>query len=454
MRFLLAIILSCFAVNADACIAIGECHDEPLLLRNFDYPIGGTDGYGVLFHNPKGFMRQVIRIDDEDNLLTWKSRHSSITINLLAPGIAQDGMNDAGLVGTMAVIHTRIHKNIPNPSIPTLNEMEVLQYVLDQAADIQEVVKLFIDTDAPVVAGSSFKETTPKIRMTKVSRLESPNGEVNFHWAFCDKNGLAAEINYVNAGWEIDVMDANDLLMCNEDTDLLEIKYTRVPEDMLPLPQEEVGHNAAIRYMNGRFFREYKEKLQQEVALSQPAAFCNGVICSIQDREEITLKFHHLDRSTSTSWNKWQVLYKPADMCFYYRTAAARKIKKVCVGEILTALDKNKTSTGCSLHTAFTGPVNATDFAVVNPKLSIYDVITAMNQSPKLCARLYNHCRTLERFNEQGLSFEAFQKRMPEKNSVATSRLVGECPTWHRKAGVYAKIIASESYYKVAGCNN
>ena len=178
---LIALTLTSGIQHLDACMVIGEEAGQPVISRNFDYPLGGADGYGMILHNPQGYLRRAMRIHSEDQPLIWQSKHASITFNLFNPGTPQDGLNEAGLMGTMTVIASRFHKTHEDSTLPSINEMEFMQYILDQAHYRDEVVKLVLDYQGDLEDGMVIQDAAPKIRLTKISKLRNRDGEVNLH---------------------------------------------------------------------------------------------------------------------------------------------------------------------------------------------------------------------------------------------------------------------------------
>ncbi len=446
------LILIVFISNlAEGCIVIGEHIHQPVMSRNFDYPLGGEDGYGMILHHPRGYHRQAIRVNSDDQLATWTSKHASISFNLLSPATAQDGMNDAGLAATMTVIRSRFHKTIDNPSIPALTEMELLQYLLDQASSRDDVVRLIVDYEGELTDGLTITKADSKIRLTKASRIHSHSGEANFHWSVCDKDGHALEIDYIDTHWELTLHSIDNLLMCNEDSDLLAHKFDRMPIDALPVQQSWLGDNASLRYSNARYYKERPELLAKESTALGKIVYAKELQPDSARQSLLADRFHQLDRSTDPEWNKWQIVYLPKETSFYFRTTAASRVKKIDVKSLLTSLASNRTTTGVSLHTSFSTGPQATDFTPVNMKGHIHDVLTVMGQSLRIVNYINEHSLLQDKLNNEGASLEHFANKLGEVDDVAIGPLMDNTPSKLATWGVYGKVLSQKTYHYLIG---
>ena len=128
-RIVIAVILVFAASGAAACTTF--CTPGGLFGRNYDWNIG----YGMVTVNKRG-MSKTSAVDG--NPARWISRYGSVTFNQYGRDNATGGMNEAGLVVELMWLEdTRYPKA---DSRPALGGLEWIQYQLDTASTVAEVI--------------------------------------------------------------------------------------------------------------------------------------------------------------------------------------------------------------------------------------------------------------------------------------------------------------------------
>lgn len=187
--------------------------------RTMDWP-GTTEP--ILWVFPRGVKRDGGRLGDEvvvkENPLTWTSKYGSLVTGIWNLGAA-DGVNEKGLAGHM-------HHFVPadfgprDDKKPGVNAVMVLQYLLDNAADVKEALELIQDIQPVMCTARGEKATV--------------------HWAIEDASGDSAIIEYVKG--KIEVHHGKDYrVMTNEPAygeqlRLLEEQDFSKPSSDTPLP--------------------------------------------------------------------------------------------------------------------------------------------------------------------------------------------------------------------------
>ena len=126
-------ILLCVPVAALACttMALGP---ETARVVAYSYDQSET-GAGWVVINPAHAQRQSIV---EGPAAVWTATYGSVTFNQFGPGMPAAGMNTEGLTVTLmwndAVVPT------PPRAAPRMNELELIQYLLDTAATVDEAI--------------------------------------------------------------------------------------------------------------------------------------------------------------------------------------------------------------------------------------------------------------------------------------------------------------------------
>ncbi|HYI13131.1 MAG TPA: linear amide C-N hydrolase [Thermoanaerobaculia bacterium] len=128
MRATLALLLILGASAADACTTFCT---RGLFGRNYDF----ETGTGMVMVNKRGLAKTSQRAQPA----SWTSRYGSVTFNQWGRDNATGGMNEKGLVVELMWLDgTRYPKADARPELGTL---EWIQYQLDTAATVQEVVE-------------------------------------------------------------------------------------------------------------------------------------------------------------------------------------------------------------------------------------------------------------------------------------------------------------------------
>lgn len=133
--------------------------------RNYDFQISN----GLLIVNKKNIIKESPK-DKNNNSIQWAAKYGSVTFNQFGKEYPMGGMNEAGLVIELMWIDGTEY---PEPdSRPALNTLLWIQYQLDNASGVQDV----IDSDS-------------KVRISKTS--------VPIHYLIADRNGNTAAVEFV-----------------------------------------------------------------------------------------------------------------------------------------------------------------------------------------------------------------------------------------------------------------
>jgi penicillin V acylase-like amidase (Ntn superfamily) len=118
------------------------------LLYGHNLNNNGSDIPGMIFVNKRGIFKTgrtwselATRPASDPSTLRWISRYGSLTFNTFGRDLPDGGINEAGLyiwemgLGGSNVVYPR------HPGLPRLNQMQWMQYVLDNVAIIDDAVK-------------------------------------------------------------------------------------------------------------------------------------------------------------------------------------------------------------------------------------------------------------------------------------------------------------------------
>jgi choloylglycine hydrolase len=137
-----------------------------VLCKNLDWDFD----YGMIEVNKKGLFKRAF-VTGNETPAEWTSKYGSITFNHVGKEFPLGGMNEAGLVVEEA---NYFWTKYPAPdNRPTLNELQWVQYQLDNFSTVQEV----INSDSILrITGHLFK----------------------IHYLVCDGKGIAATIEFLD----------------------------------------------------------------------------------------------------------------------------------------------------------------------------------------------------------------------------------------------------------------
>jgi penicillin V acylase-like amidase (Ntn superfamily) len=136
---------------------------EVLFGKNYDWMIGD----GMIFVNKRGVSKAA---DNNGNPAKWVSKYGSVTFNQYGRENPSGGMNEAGLVIELMWLNDTQY---PAPdSRPEVDVLEWIQYNLDTAATVEEVIK-----------------------SAEQIRISSP---VKIHYLVNDKAGNSATVEFLD----------------------------------------------------------------------------------------------------------------------------------------------------------------------------------------------------------------------------------------------------------------
>lgn len=165
-----------FSLQAQACSAFSSSAGlMPLLAKSYDWDVG----HGQIIVNKRGFSKKALLVMG-GTAAEWTSKYGSLTFNQHGRDFPLGGINEKGLaVEILWLPGTRY----PDPdATPSLNEAQWIQYHLDSAANVAEMVRLA----KSVMINPVFAET---------------------HYMACDSLGACASFEYLKGQLTITPMN-------------------------------------------------------------------------------------------------------------------------------------------------------------------------------------------------------------------------------------------------------
>jgi len=152
---------------ANACTTFMlERGGERVVGKSYDWYMG----QGLVMVNKRGVAKQSLPAKPGDQPAQWLSRHASVTFNQYGREFPAGGMNDAGLVVEVMWLESSEYERADRR--PTLNELQWIQYQLDNFATVAEMTV-----------------AAPGVRVSPVY--------ARVHYLACDKSGACAAFEHV-----------------------------------------------------------------------------------------------------------------------------------------------------------------------------------------------------------------------------------------------------------------
>lgn len=141
--------------------------NQYVVARNFDW----TSKYAYVAVNPRGIHRGPTK--PEEGLLSWDSKYGSITFNLaladktFLSDAPMGGLNEQGFCASLLWLSQS--KYVESPTKPSVASNLWVQYLLDQALNVEEAIQLAQEIDVTLF---SFQKQGIKIHLF----IQDPQG--------------------------------------------------------------------------------------------------------------------------------------------------------------------------------------------------------------------------------------------------------------------------------------
>lgn len=270
MRRLTAAVLLLAAPPAFPCSAfLQDGPSGPVVGKSYDW----SDERGLAIVNKRGMAKRALVLSAADEPATWRSRFASLTLNQYGRELPNGGMNEAGLVVEVLVLAAT--ETEPPDGRPVVTELDLVQYLLDQAETTPEAVSL--------------------ARTVRVVTAYAP-----LHYFVCDAAGACAVL---------ELIDGRLVVSTGADLPVRAVTNSAYAESVGAL-----GRGAGDRSSLGRFATVAGQ-------LRTPPRTRRG--------GPVPAALAILDSVRSPSFTKWNVVYEPAARRVHFRTRNHPALKTV-----------------------------------------------------------------------------------------------------------------------------
>lgn len=244
---------------------------EVLFGKNYDWNIGD----GLLFVNKRNVEKEGAA---DTNAAKWVSKYGSVTFNQYGRENPSGGMNEAGLVIELMWLDDTEYPKAKNT--PTVDVLEWIQYNLDTAATVDEVIKnaatLVIDSD------------------------------VKLHYLVNDASGNSAAIEYLGGKFVPHTGDALPVHTLTNDTYERSLEYLKKAD-----PARTLGSGSLERFARAAAkTSEFDKKPKTE-------------------KEAVDYAFGILGNVAQPGATQWSIVYDQKRRKIYFRTLQNPQIRVI-----------------------------------------------------------------------------------------------------------------------------
>lgn len=273
--FSLIIFLSFSGKASYACSAFSFTKNSVVVMgKSYDW----STNIGVLMTNPKG-KKKLAYPTGVGEPFSWVSKYGSITFNQIAQNLPNGGLNEKGLAIEVLWLNDTEYCSRDNGK--TLNELQWVQYQLDNCASVDEVI-----------------ETNKDLYIVPIF--------AKLHFYVADKSGNAAVIEYINGEFKVYTKKNLPFKGITNDTYEASANYFKNIANF-----KNKRHNASVN----RFSRvvENIKKYENES----------------NDSSTVDLAFDVLDKVWVRNWTKWNIVYDLTNLKIHFKTNDYIDIKTV-----------------------------------------------------------------------------------------------------------------------------
>lgn len=284
LLFCIVVVLTLFKHPARACSAFMMPDSKNVVVgRNFDWSFD----HGLILVNKRG-MAKVALAREPNTPAKWTSKYGSITFNQVARELPQGGVNEKGLV-----IEVLWLDSAEVPAIdkrPTLNELQWIQYQLDNFSSVNEVI-------------------------THINDVRIAKAFANVHYFACDPSRFCATIEPLAGNM---IIHSNETLPKPQLTNNAyeeSLSYSAPYSDNIKCKSVPIGNKSLDRFARASCLLSAKQ------TFSKPTSLINQT-------------FKVLDHVAQGANTKWSIVYDLSAKTVTLRTRKAKKSKMLNMSDM------------------------------------------------------------------------------------------------------------------------
>ena len=250
---------------------------QVVLGKSYDW----NSGHGLLLINKRSVAKQALLLPGTPGSpARWISRFGSVTFNQYGRDLPLGGMNEKGLVVEVMWLGKTDHGGAQK-KVPALNELQWIQYVLDTAKTVPEVIS-----------------QARKVRVVKA------HGAV--HYLACDRSGRCATFEYLRGKLVIHSGKKLPVSVLTNDPYADSVAYLR-------------------RHAGFGGKRPTPTTLSSKDRFVRAAALVRQAQAGKRKGTAVATAARVLDSVYTKGWTRWQIVYEPHAGRVHFRAAGKRK---------------------------------------------------------------------------------------------------------------------------------
>ena len=243
-----------------------------ILAKNYDWDV--ADGHVTV--NPMGLARTAL-LTGEGKPMEWTAKYGSLTFNQYGRDFPNGGMNTAGLAIEVLWLE---ESQYPTPDDrPVLEDLQWIQYQLDVAQNVEEV-----------------------LASDKLLRIQS---RAPVHFFVADRHGNAASVEFLQGKMIVHTGE-------------------KLPHQVLT---NHTYHNS-LNFVKKRGLGNNEDQKNQS-SLARFARAANRTTHFKAEKDPINYAFKTLEASAMGSYTKWQIVYNLAESRVHFRTRKRPNIRSI-----------------------------------------------------------------------------------------------------------------------------
>ena len=240
-----------------------------------------NSGHGLLLVNKRAVAKQALLLPGTPaRPARWVSRHGSVTFNQYGRDLPLGGMNEKGLVVEVMWLNKTDH-GAAQKKVPSLNELQWIQYVLDTAGTVSEAIS-----------------QARKVHVIKA------HGAV--HYLACDRTGACAAFEYLGGKLVIHSGKELPVRVLTNNTYANSVTYLRRHAGFGGKQSTPTSLSSRDRFVRAAaLVRAAQKGKRKGTAVARAARVLDSVF--------------------TKGWTRWQIVYEPHAGRIHFRASGNRK---------------------------------------------------------------------------------------------------------------------------------
>lgn len=253
--------------------------NQNYVAKSYDWSLG----HGMVAINKKNIQKTSLTLIPEDTPITWVSSYGSATFSQFGLEFPLSGINEKGLVVEIMWLDESAYPTFKESNLPVVNELQWIQFILDQASSTDEAIKL-----------------AESVRINPVF--------ANVHYLICDLKAKCASFEYVNKKLVISYKTFLTYKALTNNTYNDSLNYL--------VDHKGFGGVKKINFSNKSSLNRFT------IANYQSSIF------DISNDDPFKFGFESLYKVSQGTYSKWNLVYDQSKLDIAFRTLTKLKIKK------------------------------------------------------------------------------------------------------------------------------